>query len=669
LVYKPITMRSISIFLVALFFYSFHAEAQYKVVNYTNVNKINHLLEDGDFIWVCSSGGVYKRRKSNGTVVMHYNTLNSGLKKDDVKCVYKDNFNNYWLSYSRGGISRFDGVNWTFFEFLNVPGPYFPSNVPVIKSDLLGNLLFATNEGVVKFNGQDWTLLKDGLQKTSAESIVVDDYGNIWYSSRTSEFPLCKIDKEGKLKTFVPPDHDSNDFIQTMEKDMEGILWISFWQKGLMTFDPSNEQWNDYSNEINVRAVTSISLDNSGNIWFGSIEGTGTVCKYSFDSGSKVYFSALAFENYYDKYVNSLLCDVSGKVWVGSWNGLARINFETGKWTLPYRLNSLPSEYIYCTALDSKGNAYMFGLVYSMIELKENTYWNTYNNYNGYPKHIIIDENDNKWAPYIRFESSKCTLTLNKFDSENNLSFYKLSDEIPSSTEIYGIIKDKYKKLIWVASEIGLSWFNPENLNFGTFTTLNSEISGNKIFKITGDSSSLFFRTADIWEKYDLKTGVFSDISFGEGFPPYTAIYDIKIDSDENMWVLTDSYVVKLNSAGIIYWDKPNIPLYDILPANNNKIWLHSGNSLLLSSAKEILKFLIVKMVCLTKFPTYILIVQIMFGLVQVGLVYPDLCQFLQKPILILLSPAFPMKLHSPILQQIQINLRSTAGTLVIRVR
>ncbi len=550
-------MKTFSFILTGLLLISFLAEGQYKVVNYTNVNKINHLLEDGDFIWVSTSGGVYKRRKSSGAVVMHYNTLNSGLKKDAVSLMYKDNFNNYWFAY-HGGLSRFDGTNWTFYPMLDVPGHYI-YYVFAITSDLLGNLLFATERGVVKYNGQEWILIKDQSPETYVQSVVVDDYNNIWFTSRLSDYPLCKIDNEGTLRTYTPPDYNSDHYIHTMEKDPDGKLWLSTWQKGLMTFDPAQEEWVDYSKEINLQYVTSITPDNSGNMWFGSsgVVSNG-VCRYNLTTGSKDYYSGLTYGEF-DQCVNSVLCDVSGNIWIGSWNGLARVDFSTGTWTMPLRLNCLPSEKINCTGVDSKGNAYMFGQVGSMIELKDNTYWNTYNAFGGYPWYMLIDENDIKWAPCM---SNTYSIMLNKFDSENNRTIYILSEDFSSYFNIYGSVKDKYNGLIWIGSEKGLTWFNPDDLSYGTFTTLNSDIPGNFITGIAADTAAVYFNPNGPWGKYDIESGVFSELSFGEGFPEYTYISDLEIDKEGNKWILTDSHIVKMSGTAIEYWNKPPLSVY-----------------------------------------------------------------------------------------------------------
>jgi len=564
-------MKMMFCFLIALICISFSLDGQYKVINYTNTNKINQLLEDGDYLWLCTSGGVYKRKKSNGSVVLHYNTLNSGLKKDAVSFMYKDHFNNYWLAYSNGGFSRFDGSSWTYYPSISVSS-YTVWHAFSITSDLLGNLLFATNVGILKYNGNTWSLLRANDPECFVQTVVADDYGNLWFSSRSSNDPLIRIDAAGNIKSFPLIGYDKNNYVHTMEKDANGKLWLSFWQYGIYSFNPATEQWEDHRSAISTIYATSISTDNSGNLWFGSQSYDG-ICRYNPALGTADYFFPVTSGDY-DRYANDVLCDISGNIWIGSWNGLARIDFNTGKWTMPFLLNCLPSEMINCTGVDSKGNAYMFGQVMNMIEFKDNTYWNTYNNFGGYPWHMLIDEQDNKWAPCV---STSYSILLNKFDTENNRTIYTVSENFPSYFDIYGVVKDKYNGLIWIASDKGLTWFDPDDLSYGMFTTSNSNVLGNTIGRIAADSTTVYYNANGPWGKYDIATGIFSEFTPGEGFPAYTYIYDLKTDDECNIWVLTDNHVVLMNGNELQYWNKPPLNVFQLIPGNfNNVVWLYS---------------------------------------------------------------------------------------------
>src|SRR6056297_656987 len=152
--------------------------SQYRITNYTDINQINYLAEEGDYIWVCTSGGVYKRKKSDGSMVTVFNTGNSGIARNVVKTIYIDFYGNYWFGTYQGGISRFDGENWITINEIDGKRIW---RCETITEDINGNIWFGVNDGqVIKYDGEDYELI-DLQGNWYVGSILSDDLGNMWF--------------------------------------------------------------------------------------------------------------------------------------------------------------------------------------------------------------------------------------------------------------------------------------------------------------------------------------------------------------------------------------------------------------------------------------------------------------------------------------------------------
>ncbi|MEY4935831.1 MAG: hypothetical protein RIS64_2190, partial [Bacteroidota bacterium] len=125
-----------------------------------------------------------------------------------------------WIG-TNGGISKFDGTNWTTYNTIN--GQPFNS-VNSIAIDMQGNLWAATTNGVAKFNGVTWTY-DNVLGNIDAINIKIDTQNNKWITTR-----------RGIYKS-------------------DGVNWITY----------NNTNSGLYNND-----VTTVCIDKQQNKWFGT---------------------------------------------------------------------------------------------------------------------------------------------------------------------------------------------------------------------------------------------------------------------------------------------------------------------------------------------------------------------------------------------------------------
>ncbi len=120
-------------------------------IYYTNGDIVNALAEEGNEIWVGTSGGLVQIDKFSGTTTF-YNTSNSGLPSNIVHSIAIDGSGNKWIGTNDGGLVRFDGTNWDVYNTSNSGLP--DNSVLSIAIDGSGNKWIGTaGGGLARFDG------------------------------------------------------------------------------------------------------------------------------------------------------------------------------------------------------------------------------------------------------------------------------------------------------------------------------------------------------------------------------------------------------------------------------------------------------------------------------------------------------------------------------------
>ncbi len=175
--------------------------------NSPRCNLVNALLIDnknniwfGNYSWNEAAGttsycGLYVYNRDSFTV---YDTTNSGILYNSVHDILIDKSENVWVAHGEyipkwppnqakdfGGISMFDGKNWTTFDTTNsaLPHPW----VNTLAMDSSGVLWIGTKKGLVAKAGSEWTVYtveNTPLPDSSIYDILVDKNDVKWISTR-----------------------------------------------------------------------------------------------------------------------------------------------------------------------------------------------------------------------------------------------------------------------------------------------------------------------------------------------------------------------------------------------------------------------------------------------------------------------------------------------------
>ncbi len=416
------------------------------------------------------------------------------------------------------------------------------SNVFDIEFDDLGNIWFATYNGVVKFNGIDYTVFDEeaGLKDPVLFDLLIDDKNTLWAST---EFGGVAKFENGK---FVYPKHlawiDST-IVHYMIQSVDGNYWFSLGRKGVYILDqdqklikkltiddglPANQAWN-FNNQIDSTILISthagLAVYNNNS---QRIEKT-----YTIDDGLgglQVYES---------------LIDKKGQIWVAHNNGFSIIglnneirNFE--------ELNGSRTGYIYSFSESDDGtiwigseNAGLF--LFNDDKQTHFTIKNGLSSNNVY--RIVKSKTGEIW---VATDGNG----VNVFIDTN----FKVYDEASSlgASSIYSLYQDN-GGTVWFTTEYGLNSykdgvFEKFPLNFSEIANeqllTSAQLPNGNIIMITNNYSLVEFDGERYFKsKYE------------EDFEGINTKY-IKVFG-ETIWFAADGYLIRVESDKIEYF-KPN---------------------------------------------------------------------------------------------------------------
>ncbi|SLM31927.1 putative Histidine kinase [Desulfamplus magnetovallimortis] len=447
--------------------------------------------------------------------------------------------------------------------------------------------------GSVKF---DHITIEDGLSQNTINAILQDQNGFMWFATQDG---LNKYD--GYNFTYYknnPEDANSlsDNFVYDIALDKYGIIWLGTRGQGLSRFDPKTEKFLNYRYDpnnpkgINDNFIKVIHIDNQGNIWLGTenkgisrfIPSTNTFIHYQYSTMNLQHDSDNQNNTVDSKYsgnpqiissnsITAIYRDSKGFFWVGTKqqglnkiildaqnnihsvkiykNGISQDNFTEEKIKLgQYASSSIPDNEITVIYEDKGGNIW-FGMKKSGLAQIINKETEEIKFYQHDPKDIATissnsitaiyeDKKERLWVgtenginildkKREKFQIFKQDITsdpdglsdisimriyedksgvlwigtylggINKFSEKKFLHIKKdiYQKESLINNSIWAIFEDKYG-IHWLGTEQGLSKFDRALNKFTTYQHDPSNpktISNNRVQTILEDSRGLFW--------------------------------------------------------------------------------------------------------------------------------------------------------------------------------
>lgn len=326
---------------------------------------------------------------------------------------------------------------------------------------------------------------EDGLSQSTGDVILQDKKGYIWIGTADGlnkynghDFKVYRHDQWSENSI-------ANNYIVSLEEDKEGYMWVGT-ANGLSRIDLETDNIkNYYSNN----GEGSISHNNIGDILFTK-DGTMLVAT---SNGLNIYnkesdrFERIlqSKDDLTSQYIRELEEDKEGNIWIGTDNGINKLDIKTNEVTKMLHNESQEnidkSKYNDNVSLKYEDGHIWAGTFNSglfKIDIKTNEI-----------KHYINDEYDEKSIPgnairdIYKDKNGTMWIGTNKglaiLNDDDTFDVYsnKPNDVNSISNDIvYSIMQDK-SGLMWIGTYAGISVFNPNNEILHYKNSINTDIS------------------------------------------------------------------------------------------------------------------------------------------------------------------------------------------------
>jgi ligand-binding sensor domain-containing protein len=318
-------------------------------------NIVNHIAVDKKgFVWLSTSAkGLVRYDPSSGKYLFFStnNALPNGISSDNIRCVFLDSEGGIWLGTEGYGVDWFypDKNLFNNIQSISSKEEALPGNwCRAATEDSSGNLWLGLGTGLSCYNPaigsfKNYLNLADKkniLYSNSIRSLLTDQKGNVWigtgsglnrYSTATKQFEFLD-EKNGIGKIFV----------WSLYLDRNGTVWAGG-NSGVYRWDETKKKFDDFSTEpllagFSNRVFRTIFQDSKGRYWFS----IGGVLLYDPEKGTVKQYAA-GTSGLGDETVNSITEDNDGLIWFGTMNGLTSLQVETNKIVTYRRTEGLPS--------------------------------------------------------------------------------------------------------------------------------------------------------------------------------------------------------------------------------------------------------------------------------------------------------------------------------------
>jgi ligand-binding sensor domain-containing protein/signal transduction histidine kinase len=372
-------------------------------------------------VWVGTYGGGLNRFDYTSKSFIRYMTdpgNNESISENKVYGLVDDTDGNLWVGTFSGGLNKFDPNANLFIRYKNNEhNPLSLSNdfIRCLLIDRSDNLWVGTNNGINKtnlkhpkfitFRNNYWD--PHSLSNNFVLSVFEDSNNKLWVGTNNG---LDSYDsKSGVFINYKIPHNNpksGDGFVYSILQDDGGFLWLGTFGGGLIKCNTDGQIIKHYlhnennKNGILDNRINTLFLQKNGDIVVGTLAGICVLQKYS-DKFRYNFISSLDSAQLSGKSIEKIYEDKNEIYWVGTNNGLFRIDPATGNCTEYLsdkdKLQTISNNTITAIYEDSKGNFWIGtedGL--NKLDRKTNTF-TIFTTKNGLPNNYItslIDDSE-----------------------------------------------------------------------------------------------------------------------------------------------------------------------------------------------------------------------------------------------------------------------------------
>jgi len=565
------------------------------------------------FMYFGTRDGLNRYDGINMTVFKNDPTNPNSISDNFIRCIYENKNREFWIGTSYG-LNRFDRVSSTFKSYRHNPkkSNSIASNVitgidPATETHLwiatLGGGLdyFDTKSATAKHFRHN-PANANSISSDSINCIFKDRQNRLWIATQNGLD--CMDPKTFKIS---PKILKNSNAVTAITEDSNGLIWFGVEDMGLVSFDPKTEKTiitNQGKSGEGENTILSLLTDRKGTIWIGKVN-DGLTQFNPKTQKSYNYYPGLGIEGGLSSAtISALFEDRQGNLWIGTHRG--GVNLYTAgadKFKL-YRKGSNP-------------NTLNYNDVKALFQDVDDTIWigtdggglnvmdrktgnfSSFKTQPGNPKSIssnaiqtiAVDAQKNLWvgtwgSGVNLFNRNSKTFTRFLHDAKKPGTI--------SSNFLQKLFLDS-KGNFWAATYYGgLNLWNPKTR---TFTRIRqspdkkTNFSGNNVVSIEEDKEgNLWFGTDDGGlNRYDAKTKQFSQYFNEAGKKTDSRV--LFTDSKGQLWVgMKGLYLYqKAKNKFVLFTKKNGLDSYfikGITEDSNHNLWISTSSGLIRMNPK-----------------------------------------------------------------------------------
>lgn len=557
--------------------------------NYTNKDWIQRMMDDGEYLWIGTAGGLVKMNKLTGEKSF-YDRANPGLPDNRIVSLAKDSLHNIWVGTKYSGVGCFDGKNITNYNESN-SGIEYEQYCTAIAVDANNNKWIGSLFFLNKFDGKDWQSFTTPNSHLISSiwmiySMKFDKDGVLWLGG-TGGWAFAKF-TGSELQVLL----EGNE-VYGVEIDKEDNKWLAT-KYGLIKYDGVNfTKYDNTNSSLPCNKFVDISKDQEDNLWLIGEE--GHLIKYDGETFTNFRVPLTNKQS----WLTCIEADNDGNIWIGTRHeGIYKFKDEVFSYVDINDSPLLTNDISFCADVDKEDNVWI-GTAYNLIKVDE---WNKWNalyqkvEYSGQQRILGVNcaPNENMWISLG--VSDTCVLKISKKDTVaftlKNTPIFKDLTEYSNSNFVF----DR-KGNVWMASRAGL--FKYDGNTWSCFTPDNSPLPEYHVVSVAidkednlwvGSASLLNSKNGGLYKYNGVNWTIYNTTN--SGLPtPYVGT--MAFDSENVLWLNCRDTTTLQGVVGRIFgggltrfdgksWksynidnsDIPSNTIMDIVIDKNDDLWL-----------------------------------------------------------------------------------------------
>lgn len=309
--------------------------------------------DNNGFIWIATSNGINKYDSSEIETFRHSRMDTCSIASNSITKVYCDHGGRIWVGTSQG-LSLYNGIG-----FVNYSLPDNAGDILDIQETPGGHLIISCRYGLRMFDTESMLFEQKSLP-SATESLkqccFFRDVHSLYIGDSSGSLFAWDL-QTGELERL--PEFKSSCGINSIHVTPGGAIWVGTEGDGAYSFcDGTVSHYT--KGQIESNFVRSICQDASGRIWIGTYEGLniikdGTVSKYRHDESDELTIP--------DNSIRCIFRDSQDGMWIGTWaGGVGYWNAVKNRFvflTASSRLLNMSSNNVSCIVPDSDGSLWL----------------------------------------------------------------------------------------------------------------------------------------------------------------------------------------------------------------------------------------------------------------------------------------------------------------------